>query len=73
MSIDLPYTIAEGDQNNPDKLEANFRHIEDKLNNQALSIVSLADASAPNSTLYYSTTQSKLVWKDSGGVVRNLY
>ncbi len=35
--------------------------------------VSLADASAPNSTLYYSTTQSKLCYKDSGGTVQVLY
>ena len=34
---------------------------------------SIADANAPNSTLYYSTTASKLVWKDSGGSVNNLY
>jgi hypothetical protein len=33
----------------------------------------VADANAPNSTLYYSTTASKLVWKDSTGVVNNLY
>lgn len=35
--------------------------------------VSLADASAANSTIYYSTTQSKLVFKDSGGTVNALY
>ncbi len=34
---------------------------------------SVADANAPNSTLYYSTTASKLVWKDSAGAVNNLY
>lgn len=39
----------------------------------ALKLVSLADASAPNSSLYYSTTAGKLVWKDAGGVVNNLY
>jgi len=33
----------------------------------------VADANAPNSTLYYSSTASRLVWKDSGGVVNNLY
>ncbi len=36
-------------------------------------LVSMADASAPNSSLYYSTTASRPVWKDSGGVVNNLY
>ena len=35
--------------------------------------VEMADASAPNDSLYYSTDQSKLVYKDSGGVVRDLY
>ena len=34
---------------------------------------SLADASAVNESLYYSTTQSKLVYKDSGGTVRDLW
>lgn len=35
--------------------------------------VSSADSSAPNNSIYYSTTQSKLVYKDSGGSVNNLY
>lgn len=39
----------------------------------AVTIGSSTDAAAANSTLYYSTTQSKLVWKDAGGVVNNLY
>lgn len=34
---------------------------------------SIADASASNNSLYYSTTQNKLVYKDSSGVVNNLY
>ena len=34
---------------------------------------SMADASAANGTLYYSTDASKLVYKDAGGVVNNLY
>lgn len=33
----------------------------------------LDDGVAPNSSLYYSTTASKAVWKDSGGTVNNLY
>ena len=32
-----------------------------------------ADADAPNSSIYYSSTQSKLVYKDSGGSVNDLY
>lgn len=34
---------------------------------------SSADGSAPNNSIYYSTTQSKLVYKDSGGTVNDLY
>lgn len=34
---------------------------------------SIADGSASNNSIYYSTTQNKLVYKDSGGVVNNLY
>ncbi len=36
-------------------------------------IDSFTDAAAPNSSLYFSTTASRLVWKDAGGVVNNLY
>jgi hypothetical protein len=42
-------------------------------NGTGITLGSMADGSAPNSTLYYSTTQSKLVWKDSGGTVNVLY
>ena len=34
---------------------------------------SLADASAANNSIYFSTTANKLVFKDSSGVVNNLY
>jgi hypothetical protein len=34
---------------------------------------SLADSAATNNSIYYSTTASKLVYKDSGGTVNNLY
>lgn len=34
---------------------------------------SMADAAAANNTIYYSTTASKLVYKDSGGTVNALY
>ncbi len=33
----------------------------------------LADGSAANDSVYYSTTASKLVYKDGRGVVNNLY
>jgi len=38
-----------------------------------LALVSLVDGSAANNSLYYSTTQSKAVYKDSGGTVNDLY
>ena len=34
---------------------------------------SMADSSAVNNTIYYSTTANRLVYKDSSGVVNNLY
>lgn len=33
----------------------------------------MTNGDAPNNCLYYSTTASKLVYKDNGGVVNNLY
>lgn len=33
----------------------------------------MSDAKAPNGTIYYSTTASKLVFKDYSDVVHNLY
>ncbi len=35
--------------------------------------VVMADAAAPNHSLYFSTTQNKLVYKDGGGVVHDLW
>jgi len=73
MSIALPFYIAEGDLTNTDKIRGNFEHIQDQLNNKAFTPASLADANAPNNSIYYSTTASKLVYKNSAGVVNNLY
>lgn len=72
MTIKLPYTIAVGDTQNQDKIQANFQSLETAFNSP-IAIGSFADTDVPNSTLYYSTTQSKLCWKDAGGVVRVLY
>ncbi|MCA9497046.1 MAG: right-handed parallel beta-helix repeat-containing protein [Nanoarchaeota archaeon] len=44
-----------------------------KVENSPIQLPTYADSVAPNSTLYYSSTASKLVWKDSGGTVNNLY
>lgn len=41
--------------------------------NGGIGVVSMADSAAANSTLYYSTDAAKLVWKDAGGTVNNLY
>jgi|694.fasta_scaffold22601_4 hypothetical protein len=38
-----------------------------------VQLASITDASAANSTLYFSTTANKVVWKDSGGTVNALY
>jgi len=35
--------------------------------------VHMSDASAPNDSIYYSTTQAKLCYKDSGGTVHTMY
>lgn len=56
-------------------LQANAWYIfNDKLaTSTPQNFPAVADANAPNSTLYYSSTATKLVWKDSAGVVNNLY
>jgi len=41
--------------------------------NGTIQPASLADSAAPNDSIYYSTTAAKLVYKDSGGTVNNLY
>lgn len=39
----------------------------------AFQPISLADSSAPNNSIYYSSTANKLVYKNSSGTVNNLY
>lgn len=41
--------------------------------NGGITPASMADSAAANGTMYYSTDAGKLVFKDSGGVVNNLY
>ncbi len=41
--------------------------------NGGIQLASMADATANNSTMYYSTDQGTVVWKDSGGNVKKLY
>ncbi len=72
-TITLPHTIAQGDTTNEHKIEQNFREIEEAVNDRPIQIASSANADAPNSSLYYSTDASKLVWKDAAGNVNNLY
>ena len=38
-----------------------------------VTVGTLADANAPTSSLYYSSDAGKLVYKDSGGIVRELW
>lgn len=38
----------------------------------SIQVATIADASAPNSSLYYSSDQSRLVWKNSDGVSGNI-
>lgn len=42
-------------------------------NDGSYSPPSIDDADAANNSIYYSTTQSKLVYKDGGGTVNALY
>ena len=42
-------------------------------NDGSIAPVSIEDTDAANNSIYYSTTQSKLVYKDSGGTVHDLY
>ena len=42
-------------------------------NDGTIEPVTLADADAANNSIYYSSTASKLVYKDSGGTVNALY
>jgi hypothetical protein len=39
----------------------------------AITPATLTDAAAPNGSIYFSSTASRLVYKDSGGTVNNLY
>lgn len=39
----------------------------------AIQPATLTDSAAPNNSIYYSSTQSKLAYKDSGGTVNVLY
>jgi cyclophilin family peptidyl-prolyl cis-trans isomerase len=38
-----------------------------------IALVSMANGSAPNNSLFFSTTGSKAAYKDSGGTVNYLY
>ena len=41
--------------------------------NGVIQFAGISDANAPNSSLYYSTTANKLVYKDGGGTVQALW
>jgi len=42
-------------------------------NKGAIKVATLANADAPNSSLYFSSDAGRLTWKDAGGTVNNLY
>ena len=42
-------------------------------NKGAIRVTTIANADAPNSSLYFSSDANRLVWKDAGGVVNSLY
>lgn len=63
--------------NRPFEVQSFYNLLADKAGvideNGAIEPSSLSDANASNNRIYYSTTQSKLVYKDSSGIVHNLY
>lgn len=44
-----------------------------KSDERGLTPLHLTDAEAANDLIYYSTTAARLVYKDTGGTVHNLY
>lgn len=65
-------------QKNTEMLLKQILELLTKLSNDSIQSgyflpVSSADADAPNNSIYYSTTQSKLVYKDLLSVVHDLY
>lgn len=53
--------------------QAVFRLTSKIRDDGSLEMAVLSDAQASNNTLYYSTTQGKLCYKDTSGVVNDLY
>jgi hypothetical protein len=59
--------------NNSNKIRVSSSGLDLSISNLPIRPASLADSSAPANSIYYSTTQSKLVYKDGSSVVHNLY
>lgn len=72
MAVTIPFIISEGDTSDHVKIEANFEALLSAINSYYFP-KSSSDTDAPVNSLYYSTTQSKLVYKDASGVVHALY
>ncbi len=70
--IDMSGMIAVA-KNTTQAINAINQTLNNLLPNGPYTPFSMADASAPTNSLYYSTTASKLVYKDSGGTVHALY
>lgn len=50
-----------------------YLHVPNLQADGVINPASLADSAAGNNSIYFSTDANKLVYKDSGGVVNNLY
>lgn len=69
--------IVPRDLKNQNALVGFFNTIANRLkivnNTGELKLVSLSDANASNESLYFSLDSNKPAWKDSAGVVNDLY
>ena len=74
MSIDKLFDITNFDDANlPHLIELLRKICNEALTGGTIRPDSMADTDAENNLIYYSTTQSKLVYKTSAGVVKDLH
>ena len=71
-NVDMSGVIAVM-KNTTQAINALNQTLNNLLPNGAYIPFSQADSAAPSNSMYYSTTQGKLVYKDSGGTVHDLY
>lgn len=69
--------IVPRDPRNPNALLAFFNNLANRTqtftNEGYYQPISSSDSDAPNNSVYFSTDQSKLVYKDENGIVNDLY